>query len=161
MVLKFLGLGKKSEYFLEAEPQPSNGSEPTAKVESPKTKPAPEAKAKAKTEEAKSEDAKSSASTKVAAAATEATAAAAKATEALATKVTQATKSKKATKPEAKQETAPEKVATPVVKVNTPTKPATATFASDNLLPTNTPRRRPGPSLDMFKEMARQVNTRK
>ena len=158
MVLKFLGLGKKSEYFLEAEPQPSNGSEPTAKVESPKTKPAPATNAKAKE---KSEDAKSSASTKVAAVATEATAAAAKATEALATKVTQTTKSKKATKPEAKQETAPEKVVTPVVKVDTTTKPATATFASDNLLPANTPRRRPGPSLDMFKEMARQVNTRK
>ena len=42
-----------------------------------------------------------------------------------------------------------------------PEVPATANFATEYLIPKNTPRRRPGPSLDMFKNMAKQVSPRR
>lgn len=79
-----------------------------------------------------------------------------------------APKEKKFKKTKSKSDDAPQAAASqaaPVVPapkaMPAPAAPATATFASEHLLPKNTPRRRPGPSLDMFKDMAKQVSPRR
>jgi outer membrane biosynthesis protein TonB len=139
MVLKFLGI-KKTEYFLEAEPQSPNGSEPATKEQSqeePVAKPTPDpVEAEAPPTPA-------------------------------ANKVTEPAKTAKAkTKKEKKA-----KSETPAVEVieTTPQEakaeiaslPASSTnFATDHLIPVNTPRRRPGPSLDLYKDMARQMGSK-
>lgn len=150
MVLKFLGIGKKSEYFLEAEPLSSNGSEPAQKAED---------SAKTEAEPAKPEPAPSPETPPSAATGTPAPAASAKAT---ATATEQSKNPFKSSKDKKAKQTAPK--AEPAATAPTPetnSKPQTpATFATNHLMPGNTPRRRPGPSLDPFKDMARQVNTR-
>lgn len=157
MVLKFLGLGKKSEYFLEAQPASPNGSEPPAKPEA-KEEPAEPKKDVAEatsTEAEKPEEVKAVVvetvpeSSPQAATANEAPTAEAK-----------PKKAKKAQKPSEPKavEVVPEKktVTASIAK----SAPQSTNFATDHLMPSNTPRRRPGPSLDMFKEMARQVKTK-
>jgi hypothetical protein len=157
MVLKFLGLGKKSEYFLEAEPASPNGSEPPAKPEAKEKEPAKpkEDVAEAKSTEAeKPEQVKAVVIETVPESSPKAAEAEAPAAEA---------KSKKAKKVKASSESktveaVPEKkTVTPSI---TKSAPQSTNFATDHLMPSNTPRRRPGPSLDMFKEMARQVKTK-
>lgn len=129
MVFKFLGLGKKSEFFLEAEPQSTeNGSK------SPETK---SAKAEATPTHVETKEVPVAKVAKPEATPTQPTA-----------------KSTKANKP-AKETVAP----APVAKTAAPKAEAT-NFATDYLIPNNTPRRRPGPSLDMYKDMARQMNNK-
>lgn len=74
-----------------------------------------------------------------------------------------APKEKKFKKTKSKSDDAPQ--AAPVAPapkaMPAPAAPATANFATEHLLPKNTPRRRPGPSLDMFKDMAKQVSPRR
>jgi hypothetical protein len=62
--------------------------------------------------------------------------------------------SKKAAQAEAASVAAPTPVATPAVPVN-------VTFAPDYLITANSRsgRRRPGPSMNQFRDMARQVNS--
>lgn len=160
MVLKFLGLGKKSEYFLEAEPQPSNGSEPATK-EKPKAEPAAKITPESAKEAVSStlETAASEAKSALESAASAATSA----TEAVASKVTKTTKkSKKSQKAKAESVAIEVDETTPAeAKAEIKAIPASnTTFATDHLIPKNTPRRRPGPSLDMYKDMARQMNSK-
>ena len=156
MVLKFLGLGKKSEYFLEAEPASPNGSEPAAKPEAKEKAPVkPEAKEVAAPKPAEADQPKSVEAV-VIETVPESAPKASESPEAGA-------KSKK-TKKQAKKTEAKGVEVTPVKETVTASitkpEPQATNFATDHLLPTNTPRRRPGPSLDMFKDMARQVNTK-
>lgn len=143
MVLKFLGKGKKSEYFLEAPPS-TNGAEP------PK---APEAKA-----------ADAPAPLK---AVSEALAPAKElvsngAAEAVEATKTQTKKIKKSKSTEAK-ESAPAAPAPAAVKpaASVPQPEPVKNFATDHLMPPNMPRRRPGPSLDMYRNMAKDVTPKK
>jgi hypothetical protein len=162
MFLKRLGIGKgkKSEYFLEA---PAAISEAASD-------------AKAAIGEAAS-DAKAALSE----ATSDAKAALAKPVELLKAAVTpdaktasgaasDTSKQKKFKKTKSAADDAPESAApqaasvapapvTPVAPA--PVVPASASFATEHLLPKNTPRRRPGPSLDMFKDMAKQVSPRR
>ncbi|WAL60311.1 hypothetical protein [Thermocoleostomius sinensis] len=160
MVLKFLGLGKKSEYFLEAEPQPSNGSEP-ATAEKPKTESVATTTPEAVKDAVSStlETAASEAKSALEAAAAVATSA----TEAVASKATKTTKkSKKSQKAKVESVTVEiDETTQAEAKAEIKAIPASSnTFATDHLIPKNTPRRRPGPSLDMFKDMARQMNSK-
>jgi len=129
MILKRLGIGKKSEYFLEAEPLSSDEMkahtapdavsvpvEPPVVSESPTVEPKQKKSKKAKADES--------------------------AAPSSATPAPQA-----APKPASKPVSKPE--------------PTPVNFATDYLLQTNTPRRRPGPSLDRFKTMAKQINPQK
>lgn len=78
-------------------------------------------------------------------------------------KATQETKAP-AAKPEVKKEEAkPQPKPIPAVSSNNgkiaTAQPKTVLFAPNNLMPTPTKtRRRPGPSLEMFKDMAKEVN---
>jgi hypothetical protein len=134
MILKRLGIGKKSEYFLEAEPlspdemkahtesvasAPVKTAVPVVVSESSAAEPSPETIKPAKTTQKKVKKAKAEDSAALSSA---------------------PSVPKPAPKPE----------------------PIVVNFATNYLLQqTNTPRRRPGPSLDMFKDMAKQVNSRK
>lgn len=144
MILKRLGIGKKSEYFLEAEPlSAEDHAKPAADPAAPKI-------------EAKAEPAKAKAKE------TELTAkAAAKAPETpeLTAKAAEPNQKKFKKVKTAEPEVAPKAVA-PKAAAPAPA-PATVNFATDYLMTANTPRRRPGPSLDMFKDMAKQVGPRK
>lgn len=137
MVLKLLGLGKKSEYFLEAPPA-TNGAEPKKADEPAPTPVKVEAPPKAEAADAQpvaAAENKAEAEPKV-----------------------KKMKAVKSASPEAKS--AP----TPTVTAQPATKPAAVemkNFATDGLMPMSMPRRRPGPSLDPFKDMARNVNPRK
>jgi hypothetical protein len=142
MVLKFLGKGKKSEYFLEAPPS-TNGAEP------PK---APEAKAVDAPAplEAVSE-AVASAKEMVSNGAVEVA-------EATKTKAKKFKKSKSAETKESTPAASSAAVAQPAVAAP---QPEPVNFATDHLMPANMPRRRPGPSMDMFRNMAKDVTPRK
>ena len=134
MILKRLGIGKKSEYFLEAEPLSSE-----------------EMKAHTETEVAKP------AALVVAEPVPELSPRVAKSVE---------PKQKKFKKTKADDSAAPsgavdEPKVAPAPKAAPKPEPAVVNFATDYLMQANTPRRRPGPSLNMFKDMAKQVNPRK
>ncbi|MBI4782441.1 MAG: hypothetical protein HY785_14160 [Oscillatoriophycideae cyanobacterium NC_groundwater_1537_Pr4_S-0.65um_50_18] len=141
MILKRLGIGKKSEYFLEAEPL--SADETKAHTE------AKVAAVPAKAPDAPAADAPAAAvSTPAKAKPTEAKPAEAKQKK---LKKTKAADEPKASAP------APAPKAAPAPKPE----PTVVNFATDYLLTIGTPRRRPGPSLDSFKDMAKQVNPRK
>jgi hypothetical protein len=144
MVLKFLGIGKKSEFVLEAPPadsQPAAKAKPAA-AEPSHTEavaaPAVESNGKAPSTPAQGTDkgaGKTSGKT-----------------------LKEVNAEKKA---KAEQKATPEVKAAPAAKVPAPqAEPAKPNFATTLQL-NNTPRRRPGPSLDMFKDMAKQVGPRK
>lgn len=137
MVLKLLGIGKKSEYFLEAPPS-SNGAS-SGKAPAPAEEPV-------KPAEAAPAPAAPEATTNGSAAPAAAPA-------------QPAAKKVKKTKTEAPSAAAPAQpvAAQPVAKAA----PEIKNFATNGLMPMNTPRRRPGPSLAMFKDMARDVTPRK
>ncbi|HEY9639363.1 MAG TPA: hypothetical protein V6C57_02705 [Coleofasciculaceae cyanobacterium] len=135
MILKRLGIGKKSEYFLEAPPLSQDESQVNAKKVDPQPK--PESTAAGITPA----DVKAAQIAEAPAAAESASS-------------QKKSKQAKAAVDQPKTAVAP-KAAAPKVE------PATANFATDYLIPKDTPRRRPGPSLDMFKDMAKQVNPRK
>lgn len=139
MVLKLLGLGKKSEYFLEAPPA-NNGAEP-AKAAEPTPAPVKEEPPKAVAEAPAQPEVVANAVEKPAEAAPK-------------TKKMKATKS---ASPEAKPAPAPAAVK-PAAK---PAAPEVKNFATDGLMPLSAPRRRPGPSLNPFKDMAKDVTPRK
>jgi len=140
---KLLGLNKKSDYYLELDDAKGNASAP------PKAEPQPEAP--------KAEKVKAPEASKVEAPKAEKVEApkAEKKTKKTAKKAPQAEKAPAA--PAAVQpKPAPEPP--PLNQGLSPT-PAGMTFATDYLLPKATPsRRRPGPSMNMFKDMARQVS---
>ena len=139
MILKRLGIGKKSEYFLEAPPLSHDESQANAKI-NPQPQPA------------KSEPTAAvitPADVKAAQIAESPTAA-----EPTAQPATSKKKSKQTKSAGNEPRTAPK------IEASKP-EPATVNFATEYLIPKNTPRRRPGPSLDMFKDMAKQVNSQK
>ena len=160
MVLKRLGIGKgkKSGYFLEA-PEAAKEALSDAK----------EALSDAKASLEKPAEALKAAAEKPAEAlkaVKEALTPAAEATANGAAKAVSTQKKFKKTKSasdDAPQAVAPQ--AAPVAPMPkaapAPEVPATANFATEHLIPKNTPRRRPGPSLDMFKNMAKQVSPRR
>ncbi|MBF2072272.1 MAG: hypothetical protein IGS50_00695 [Synechococcales cyanobacterium C42_A2020_086] len=154
MVLKFLGLGKKSEYFLEAPPTETNGAQPPAQAE-----PAPATPEHIQMEAPASAPAQSEAP---AVAPVEAAEAAATPTE-TPTEAPAKPKAKKLKKTKSAEAAAPATEAAPAPKAApvAPQPEPAKTFATDFLLPSNTPRRRPGPSLDMFRTMAKDVKPRK
>jgi cytoskeletal protein RodZ len=141
MVFKFLNKGKKSEFFLEAPPL-SHEADPAAKLADVK-----------KAAEAKVSELKETVA-KVIDAVEEKTAQ---------PEPTKATKAKKGKKTKVEPETTSSPAAS--VKVESskakPAAEAPKTFATDFLMPSNTPRRRPGPSLKMFQDMAKDMNSRK
>jgi len=138
MVLKFLGIGKKSEFFLEAPPA---DSQPAAKTEAAKPAAPEPSHVDAKAVLAPVAEKISEATSKV------------KKT----LKEVNVEKKAKAEKGGAeKNGAAPTAPATPAPKPE----PTLTNFAT-TLQVNNTPRRRPGPSLNMFKDMAKQVNSRK
>jgi len=145
MVLKFLGIGKKSEFFLEAPPA---DSQPAAKTDAA-TPAAPEpSHVDAKAVLAPVAEKISEATSKV----SEATSKAKKTL-----KEVNVEKKPKADKGGSeKNGAAPTAPAAPAPKPE----PTLTNFAT-TLQVNNTPRRRPGPSLNMFKDMAKQVNSRK
>jgi hypothetical protein len=142
MVLKFLGIGKKSEFVLEAPPA---DSQPAAQA-----KPANEP-AKPAAPEPSHVDAKAV----LAPAVDQISKATSKAKKTL--KEANAEKKTKAKKGEAQESGA--KPAAPAIPA--PKAEPTLTNFATKLQVNNTPRRRPGPSLDIFKTMAKQVNSRK
>ncbi|MCY7284453.1 MAG: hypothetical protein LH679_13685 [Cyanobacteria bacterium CAN_BIN43] len=138
MVLKFLGIGKKSEFFLEAPPA---DSQPAAKTEAANPAAPEPSHVDAKAVLAPVAEKISEATSKV------------KKT----LKEVNVEKKAKAEKGGAeKNGAAPTAPATPAPKPE----PTLTNFAT-TLQVNNTPRRRPGPSLNMFKDMAKQVNSRK
>jgi hypothetical protein len=139
MVLKFLGIGKKSGYFLEAPPADAKAdAKPAAKAPEPShVDAAPAAKAPAPAPEPTEKKVKKT------------------------LKEANAEKKAKAEAKSGKTETqkvepTPAPAPVPVVKAE----PVLTNFAT-TLQMTNTPRRRPGPSMNAFKDMAKQVNPRK
>ncbi|WNZ21442.1 hypothetical protein HJG54_00230 [Leptolyngbya sp. NK1-12] len=162
MVFKFLGKGKKSEYFLEAPPA-DNGAAPAAKVANKVAEVAGAVTDKV-----------AEVADKVADQVTDKVAAVADApakpelTSNGAAPVNEAkSKAKKFKKTKTADSTASEaKVAEPAPVAKPVAKPApqpepVKNFATDYLMPSATPRRRPGPSLNMFRDMAKDVKTRK
>ncbi|MEC4983993.1 MAG: hypothetical protein SAJ37_01005 [Oscillatoria sp. PMC 1068.18] len=132
---------KKEGFFLELNDSDKGQSAPPKKVEAPKSEPA-------KTEATKSEPKEA-----------EAAKAEPKKPEPVATKAEpKKPEPAKAAKPEPKK---PEPVAAKASKNGQVETPKETTFAPQYLAPTPSRyRRRPGPSLNTFKDMARQVKTR-
>jgi hypothetical protein len=160
MILRRLGIGKKSEYFLEAKPDASGDAKkpeakapeakkPEAKAPEPKQEAQPEAKAAAPIDPKAVEAALAVEGTTNGAAPAPAPAPAPPA------------KQKKMKQAKAPAPVAPAPAAVVPAPKPVVAKPATANFATEYLLPSGTPRRRPGPSLDGFKTMARQVSPRR
>ena len=177
MVLKFLGIGKKSGFFLEAppaDPQPTAKAKPNAEpvklaapekahveakaILAPTVEQISEATSKSKVVETAKEQAK--------AVKEEAKAALAPVAE----KISEATSKVKKTlkevnaekKAKAEKGGAEKKRSEPAAPaISSPKPEPTLTNFATTLQANNTPRRRPGPSLDMFKDMAKQVNSRK
>ncbi len=176
MVLKFLGIGKKSGFFLEAPPADSQSAAAKSATESakpvdpakahveakavltPTVKQISEATSKSKVVETAKEEAK--------AVKEEAKAALAPVAE----KISEATSKVKKTlkevnaekKAKAEKGGAEKKRSEPAAPaISSPKPEPTLTNFATTLQANNTPRRRPGPSLDMFKDMAKQVNSRK
>jgi len=138
MVFKFLNKGKKSEFFLEAPPL-SHEADPAAKLADVK-----------KVAEAKVSELKETVA-KVADAVEETVA------------QPERTKAKKVKKTNVEPETTSSPAASAKVE-NPKAKPVAEppkTFATDFLMPSNTPRRRPGPSLKMFQDMAKDMTSRR
>lgn len=169
MVLKFLGIGKKSEFVLEAPPADSPPAA-NAKPDTESVKPADRKKAHveaksvlAPTVEQLSET--TSKSKVVETAKEEANAVKEEAKAGLAPVVDQVSKATSKVKKTLKEANAEKKAkaeksgTAPAVSAPKP-EPTVTNFAT-TLQVNNTPRRRPGPSLDMFKDMAKQVNPRK
>lgn len=151
MVFKFLGLQKKSEYFMEAEPAEKNGSQAPTETKSTHTESVKPTEAKPAESKATPTKADAAPSAKISAPADAAKSAAAE--------VKKAAKSaKKSVSKGDEPGPVPEIPPAPMPKVESLPE-APATFAPNYLMPSNTPRRRPGPSLGMFKDMARQVNS--
>jgi hypothetical protein len=152
MVFKFLGIGKKSKFVLEA---PPIGSEPADQAAEPT-----QAKVVAAPEPSHTE-------AKVAAPAVEKNGKK-PATSGKTLKEVNAEKRAKAENVKAKADPKAAKVdpkvdpkAVPEVAVPAPkVEPVLTNFATTMQL-NSTPRRRPGPSLNVFKDMAKQVNTKK
>lgn len=69
----------------------------------------------------------------------------------------QKTEAKKEAAPKAKKVEKAVPAVTPVAKA----KPATTPVVPTNVIASTAPRRRPGPSLNQFKDMARQMNVRR
>jgi hypothetical protein len=141
MVLKFLGIGKKkSEYFLEAPPADTNAADtkPAAKEQhvEPVEPAQPAADAAAATGKKEKKTLREANAEKKAKAEAQSA----------------PSNGKAPAKPEVKAAPA----STPEVKAD----PMLTNFAT-NFQVSNTPRRRPGPSLNGFKDMAKQVNTRR
>ena len=175
MVLKFLGIGKKSGFFLEAPPadsQPAANAMPdtesvkpadrekahveTKAVLAPTVEQISEATSKSKVVETAKEEAK--------AVKEEAKAGLAPITD----QVSKATSKVKKTLKEATadKKAKAEKGGVKAAKTGDDAVPApkpepTLTNFATTLQVNNTPRRRPGPSLDMFKDMAKKVNSGK
>lgn len=162
MVFKFLSKGKKSEFFMEAEPL-SHEANPAAKlaeakkaVETAVEATVTEAK---KVAEAKVDDLKDTVA-KVADVIEDqvekSVAQVGKAGKAAKPESAKTKKIKQA-KAEAKSEVKPEAKANQVQAAPAPT----PNFATDFLMPSATPRRRPGPSMNMFRDMVKDVTPRK
>jgi hypothetical protein len=159
MVLKFLGIGKKkSEFVLEAPPVDSpTGSQPAAKAK-PDPTPAKPAHVEAvaapavektieKTVETNGKKPAKSGKTLKEANAEK---------RAKAEQKAQAGKKAQPEKKAAEVKAAPAAPPAPAPKAE----PTITNFAT-TLQPNSTPRRRPGPSMNMFKDMAKQVNPKK
>jgi hypothetical protein len=165
MVFKFLGLGgKKKEFFLEADPQAADAKPESKGVGQPEV-----AKAKAEAKPAAKLEAKAKPEAKAAPVEAKSAAPAAPATPVAAVGQPEAAASKKgktsiksrkkgkdAAPAAANVDPTPKVDPTPVAKAPA----APATFAASNLLINSTSRRRPGPSLDKFKTMARDMRRR-
>lgn len=156
MVFKFLSKGKKSEYFLEA-PSDTNGATATPAAKVAEAKKAVE---KTLAEAQKSAEAKvdqlQETVAKVADAVEDKVAAVteSKSEPTKSTAKTKKMKTAKAAKPEAKPITATVKAAPKAEPVKN--------FATNFLMPNSaTPRRRPGPSMDAFRSMAKDVTPRR
>ncbi|ERT05827.1 hypothetical protein M595_4209 [Lyngbya aestuarii BL J] len=141
MIGKILGFNKKSDYFLELDDSKETQSAPSKPAQKEEAKPAPvEAKAK------KEEPTPSAKTSK---------------------KTTTKAKAKPAT-PDAKEQAKATVEAISVKPKELPSfnnglqsTPTGMTFAPDNLMKSaSSSRRRPGPSMNMFKDMARQVGSR-
>jgi hypothetical protein len=164
MVLKRLGIGKgkKSGYFLEAPEAAkealSDAKEALSDAKAALEKPAEALKAAA---EKPAEALKAVKEALTPAAEATANGAAEAASKAVSTQ--KKFKKTKSASDDVPQAVAPQ--AAPVAPAPkaapAPEVPATANFATEHLIPKNTPRRRPGPSLDMFKDMAKQVSPRR
>ncbi len=148
MVLKFLGIGKKSGFFLEAPPADSQpaATKPATKVESVKAAAAELTHVDAKAVLAPVTEKISEATSKVKKTLKEAT-------------VEKKAKAEKANVEKGGAEKNGAGPATPAIPTSKP-EPTLTNFAT-TLQANNTPRRRPGPSLDIFKNMAKQVSPRK
>jgi hypothetical protein len=159
MVFKFLSKGKKSEYFLEAPPA-TNGAEPIAKVANKVAEVANKVTDKAAEMAHQVVDQVTDKATEAAPAAKpEPTAKAVVKAEPKAKKIkkTKSADAKAATPSVDGQAVGDKSVAAKPASTPEPVK----NFATDYLMPTNTPRRRPGPSLEMFKNMAKDVTPRR
>jgi hypothetical protein len=143
MVLKFLGIGKKSEFFMEAPPadsEPAAKAKPAAPEPSHRESAAPGVESNGKTA---SKPGKASKTLKEANA------------EKKAQKEAKTGGEAKAEPAQAKSEVKPVAAApAPAPKAE----PVLTNFATTLQL-NSTPRRRPGPSLNGFKEMAKKVNS--
>jgi hypothetical protein len=137
MVLKFLGIGKKSEFYLEAPPaDPAADSQPAAKAKLAEPTPAAAAPEPAHLEAVAAVESNGK-------------------KPALSGKTLQEAKAEKKAKTE-KTEVKPAPAAPPAPKAE----PVSTNFAT-TFQPNATPRRRPGPSMNIFKDMAKQVNPKK
>jgi hypothetical protein len=156
MVLKFLGIGKKSEFVLEAppaEPQPAAKAKPATEPAKPAAKAEP-------TKPAAPEPSHVDAKDVLAPVTDQISKATSKVKKTL--KEVNAEKKAKAEKAKAEKGATEKNGAEPTDPVIPAPKPEpTLTNFATTLQANNTPRRRPGPSLDMFKDMAKQVNPRK
>jgi hypothetical protein len=144
MVLKFLGIGKKSEFVLEAPPVDSPAdSQPAAKAKPAEpAKPAAEpAHAEAIAAPAEKNGKKPGISGKT-------------------LKEAKAEKRAKAEKVQPDKKANAEKTEVKAAPPAPKAEPVITNFAT-TLQPNVTPRRRPGPSMNMFKDMAKQVNPKK
>jgi hypothetical protein len=142
MVLKFLGIGKKSEFVLEAPPA---DSQPAAKAKPAAAEPSHTEAVAAPAVEKNGKAPSTSGKTLK---------------EANAEKRAKAEKQTAVDKGEAKAAPAAAKAPAPAPAPAPKAEPAKPNFATTLQL-NSTPRRRPGPSLDMFKNMAKQVSPRK
>jgi hypothetical protein len=138
MVLKFLGIGKKSGFFLEAPPA---DSQPAAKA-NPVKPAAPEPS------HVDVKDALAPVADKIS-----------EATSKVRKTLKEVNIEKNAKLDKGGSEKKGAEPATPAIPAPKP-QPTLTNFAT-TIQANNTPRRRPGPSLDVFKDMAKQVNSGK
>lgn len=168
MVFKFLGKGKKTEYFLEAPPA-NNGADSLAKMTHKVAEVADKVADTVTDKVAEVAKVADKVADEVVEKVTDVVAKvpspseAAKAVESAAADAK--AKAKKFKKTKAKDEKAAKPVETApsvqAVAMSAPQPEPVKNFATDFLMPASTPRRRPGPSLDMFRDMAKDVTPRK